>query len=396
MFLNKDEERMLQGEYGTIVQKSMKILVTLGDVFGAERMAKVKSVHVSGISYKNIGDPALEFLEEWADNGAKTRVYTTINPSGMDMERWREFGISEAFANKQIRIINAFKRMKTCKSLSCTPYIIGNKPQLNEHIAWAESSAVAFANSILGAKTNREGGPTALASAITGRTSMFGYHLDENRNPSHEIYINEPVNGVLEYSTLGYHVGKKLGQCIPFFKNLKKPNLDELKALSAGLAASGSVALYHIYNLTPEEKKFRDKNYERIDVGKRDLTETIAELSVEEENEHICIGCPHCSMREIAEIAHRVAGKKVKRELWVFTSSTICTEAKLKGYFDVIERAGGKVISDTCMVVSPMRAMGVRGVSTNSCKAAHYIPNTCEVPVTLKDVDNCIKVALGK
>ena len=396
MFLNNDEEKMLQGEYGIIVQKSMKILVTLGDVFGAERMVKVKSVHVSGISYKNIGDPALEFLEEWADNGAKTRVHTTINPSGMDMKRWREFGISEAFANKQIRIINALKKMKTYKSLSCTPYLIGNKPQLNDHIAWAESSAVAFANSILGAKTNREGGPAALASAITGRTSMFGYHLDEKRIPSHEIYINEPVNGVLEYSALGYHVGKKLGHCVPFFKNLKKPNLEESKALCAGLAASGSIALYHIYNVTPEEKKFGDKSYERIDILKRDLKETLAELSIEEGNEHICIGCPHCSMREIGEIAHRVAGKKLKRELWVFTSSTICKEAKLKGYFDVIERAGGKVISDTCMVVSPMRMMGVRGVITNSCKAAHYIPNTCEIPVALKDLNGCIKVALGK
>ncbi|RLI45446.1 hypothetical protein DRO61_10535, partial [Candidatus Bathyarchaeota archaeon] len=174
------------------------------------------------------------------------------------------------------------------------------------------------------------------------------------------------------------------------------PNIDELKALSAGLAASGSIALYHIYNVTPEEKKFRENSYERIDVRKRDLTETLAELSIEEKNEHICIGCPQCSMREIAEIARKVAGKKVKRELWVFTSSTICKEAKLKGYVDVIERAGGKMISDTCMVVSPMKMMGVRGVITNSCKAAHYIPNTCEIPVALKDINNCIKVALGK
>jgi predicted aconitase len=396
MFLNKEEERMLQGEHGVIVQKSMKILVTLGDVFEAERMVNIKSAHVSGISYKNIGDPALEFLEDWSGNGAKTRVYTTINPSGMDMVRWREFGVSEAFANKQIRVIDAFKQMEIKKSLSCTPYIIGNKPQFNDHIAWAESSAVAYANSILGAKTNREGGPTALASAITGKTPMFGYHLDENRNPSHEIYITEPVNGVLEYSTLGYYVGKHLGYCIPYFKNLTQPNLDELKALCAGLAASGSVALFHIHNLTPEEKQFRDKSYERIEVEKRNLVETRTELSVEEGNEHICIGCPHCSIREMAEIARRVVGKKVKRELWVFTSSTICKEAKQKGYVDVIERAGGKVISDTCMVVSPMKDMGVQGVITNSCKAAHYIPNTCELPVVLKDLNMCIKVALGK
>jgi predicted aconitase len=396
MFLTKEEEGMLQGECGTVIQKSMEILVTLGDVFRAERMGRVTSAHVSGVSYKSIGNPGLGFLEEWAGKGALTRVCTTINPCGMDMKRWREFAISEAFAEKQIRIVHAFKRMKTAESLSCTPYIIGNKPQAGEDIAWSESSAVAFANSILGARTNREGGPTALASAITGRTPMFGYHLDEQRKPTHEIYMEERIKGELEYSSLGYRVGKKLGQCVPLFKNLRKPSLEELKALSAGLAASGSVAMYHIYNLTPEERTFRGESYERINVERSDLAEIIGSLSTGERCEHVCIGCPHCSAREVAEIAGRVAGERLKRELWVFTSRFVCEEAKRRGYFAAIEEAGGKVISDTCMVVSPIYEMGVRGILTNSCKAAHYIPSTCGVPVTLKSLDDCIKVALGK
>jgi len=167
-----------------------------------------------------------------------------------------------------------------------------------------------------------------------------------------------------------------------------------LKALSAGLAASGSIALYHIYDLTPEEKRFRGRNYDKIDVGESDLTETVERLSVGEQYDHICIGCPHCSLREIADIAQNIAGKKLKRKLWVFTSRTVCEEAKLRGYFDAIERAGGKVISDTCMIVAPMREMGVEGILTNSCKAAHYAPSTCKVSATLKSLDKCVEAAL--
>lgn len=396
LYLTREEERMLRGECGTVVQKSMEILTTLGDTFGAGRLVKIKSAHLSGISYANIGDPGLEFLEDWAGSGAATQVLTTINPCGMDVERWREFRISEAFAEKQIRVVKALEKMNASKSLTCTPYIIGNKPRLGEHIAWAESSAIAFANSVLGARTNREGGPSALASAITGRTPLFGYHLDEERSPTHEINVDSRVSGVLEYSVLGYHVGERLEQSIPLFKGLKNPSLEELKALSAGLAASGSVALYHIPEVTPEEKAFREKSYERIDVRKAGLAGTVERLSSGELYDHICVGCPHCSLREIAEIADRVAGKKLKRQLWVFTSSAVCKEAKRQGYFEAIERSGGKVISDTCMVVAPMRDMGVQGIVTNSCKAAHYTPSTCKVPATLKSLDECVEAALGR
>ncbi|MFH0897639.1 MAG: aconitase X catalytic domain-containing protein [Candidatus Bathyarchaeota archaeon] len=392
--MTREEEKMIRGECGIITQKSMEILVTLGETFGAERLVEVTSAHLSGVSYANIGDPGLEFLEEWAASGTKALIQTTINPCGMDVERWREFGISENFAKKQIRIVRALEKMGASKSLSCTPYIIGNKPRLGDHVAWAESSAIVFANSILGARTNREGGPSALASAITGRTPLFGYHLDEKRRPTHEIHVGSQISGVLEYSLLGYYIGKKLEECIPLFRDLKNPSLEELKALSAGLAASGSVALYHIPNVTPEEKKFRGKNYESIDVKKTDLIETMEKLSTGKTYEHVCIGCPQCSLKEIAEIAERITGKKVKRNLWIFSSSQVCEEAKRKGYFATIEKAGGKVISDTCMVVAPMQDMGVQGIVTNSCKAAHYTPNTCKVPATLKSLDECVEAAL--
>jgi hypothetical protein len=395
LYLTREEERMLQGEHGSIVQKSMEMLVTLGEVFGAKKLERVTSTHISGISYKNIGNPGLDFLEEWANNGAITRVLSTINPAGMDIERWRNFGIGQMFAEKQIRIVNAFKQMKTVKSLTCTPYLIGNTPHIGEHIAWAESSAVAFSNSVLGARTNREGGPTALASAITARTPVFGYHLNEQRKPSHEIHVNTQIEGVLEYSTLGYHVGKVAGQCVPLFQGLNAPSLEEMKALSAGLAASGAIALFHIHNVTPEIKPGAEERIERINVDKKSLENTVESLSTEEKYEHICIGCPHCSIKEVAEIARKVAGRKVKRKLWVFTARTISEEAKRRGYLSIIEGAGGKIISDTCMVVAPMREMGLQGMIVNSCKAAHYAPTTCKIPVTVKPLDECLKIALG-
>lgn len=393
--LTKGDEKLLRGAYGAIPQKAMEILVTLGETFGAKKLGKITSAHLSGVSYANIGDPGLEFLEEWAASGAKVRVPTTINPCGMDIERWREFGLSEDFATKQIRLVKALETMGASKSLTCTPYIIGNQPKLGDHIAWAESSAIAYANSVLGARTNREGGPSALASAITGKTPLYGYQLEEERTPTHEVVVDHDLRGVLDYSSLGYHIGKWLKQPTPLFKGLKQPSLEELKALSAGLAASGSVALFHIPDVTPEAQKYSDVRLEKVTVSQHDLAETRKKLSAGDLYDHVCIGCPHCSLKEIAEIAKRIAGKKVKRQLWVFTSSTVCEEAKQKGYFATIEKAGGKVICDTCMVVAPMREMGVQGLVTNSCKAAHYTPSTCRVPATLKSLSQCLEAALG-
>jgi predicted aconitase len=372
----------------------MEILVTLGDVFGAEGMGEVSSTHISGISYKNIGDPGLEFLEEWAEGGAVSRTHTTINPCGMDTKRWEEFGIEKPFADKQLRIVEAFKRMGATDSLSCTPYLIGNRPTAGQHIAWAESSAIAFANSVLGARTNREGGPTALASAITGRTPLFGYHLSGRRDPTHEVRVSARIESELEYSVLGYFIGERLGQNVPLFKGLTSPSLEGLKALSAGIASSGSVALYHIDKVTPEAGAFSRGRFERVGVDESDITKTVEKLSTGDEYDHVCIGCPHCSLRELAEIAKRVAGKVLKRELWIFTSDVVRQEAERRGYLSAIEEAGGEVICDTCMVVAPMRVMGVQGIITNSCKAAHYTPTNNEMPVTLRNLDECLEVAL--
>jgi predicted aconitase len=182
MQLTQKEQKMLDGKEGYAVRKSMEILVALGEIFGAKSLIDVGSVQVAGVSYHNLGDAGLEFLNELAVDG-RVRVLTTLNPAGMDLENWQQLGISPEFAEKQNLVIDAFKRMGILISCTCTPYLIGNLPLYGEHLAWSESSAVTFANSVLGAKTNREGGPSALAAAFVGKTPCYGLHLDEKRVP---------------------------------------------------------------------------------------------------------------------------------------------------------------------------------------------------------------------
>src|SRR4030042_4803234 len=170
MELNLEENKMLSGSQGRATQKAMQILVALGEIYRAERMIPITSVQIAGVSYDNLGEAGLQFLSEMADGGGRVRVLTTLNPAGMDIENWRNLGISPDFAEKQHLVLEAFSRMGVTTTCTCTPYLIGNLPNCGEHIAWSESSAVCYANSVLGARTNRAGGPSALASALTGLT----------------------------------------------------------------------------------------------------------------------------------------------------------------------------------------------------------------------------------
>jgi predicted aconitase len=174
VLLSEEEQRMFDGEEGEAKRQSMEILVALGRIYEAERMIPITSAQVSGVSYKTIGEAGLEYLEDLVQKGAKTSIPTFLNPAGMDVSQWKEMKIPEDFAKKQIKVLEAYSKMSIMKTCTCAPYFIGIRPKQGEHIAWAESSAVAFANSVLGARTNREGGPSALAAAICGVTPEYG------------------------------------------------------------------------------------------------------------------------------------------------------------------------------------------------------------------------------
>jgi predicted aconitase len=391
MFLTKEQEKMLNGEQGEVVERQMRLLVRLGEIYKADKMIPIGSAQVAGVSYKSIGDPGLEFLEDIAKKGANVKVLTFLNPAGMDMESWEELGFPKDFAAMQKRIMDAFERMGIVMSATCTPYLAGNLPRFREHIAWSESSAVSFSNSVIGARTNREGGPSALAAAICGFTPNYGLHLDENRKPHMMVKVDAKLEFNSDFGALGSHVGKIAGSKIPYFTGIKNPNTDNLKALGAAMAASGAVALYHAEGMTPEASAMDTKGLETIEVGEKEMKEAYEKLNTGKEPDLVVIGCHHASLREIIMIAKKVKGKRLRKPLWICTSRIMKDAAKRMGLSETIEKAGGKIVADTCMVVSPIEQMGYKTTGVDSGKAANYLPGFCKQSVVFANINDLLE-----
>jgi hypothetical protein len=317
--------------------------------------------------------------------------------------------------------------MGIAPSCSCTPYLIGNLPAFGQHIAWSESSAVSFANSVLGARTNREGGPSALAAAVTGRTAKYGLHLDENRRATHIIEVRCPVTSEADFGALGYLVGKRVENGVPYFKGLDRSQLAPagspdpaggqriwrsaasfcdllglgdrgqgmLKALGAAMAASGAVALYHVEGVTPEAQGGDVLTAETETIVLGSLDEGYAALnSPQDEIDLVSIGCPHASLVEIEEVARWLGGKRVKAKLWITTARETRERAQEKGLVELIEAAGGRVVADTCLVVAPIEEMGLRSMATNSAKAAFYAPAYSGLEVRFGRLEQCLEAAV--
>ena len=390
MRLTDDECALRDGARGPAAAKALQILVTLGDIFGAERLVPVTSAQISGVSYKTIGDAGLEFLEGFAAEGARTVVPAFLNPCGMDLRRWREMGVPEAFAERQLRIIAAYERMGVTLTATCTPYLAGIVPALGEHVAWAESSAVSYANSVLGARTNRESGISALAAAICGRTPAWGLHLEENRVASLVVEVRAPLRDAADFGALGVHVGRLAGGRVPAFTGISTATTDQLKALGAAMAASGSVALFFVESVTPEWRLVPEPD--RQTVTGADLDAVRHALNTTADPELIAVGCPHCSLDELRAVAERVrAGGLRGRRLWVCASRAVAQDPAAAEAVAAIEGAGGQVLCDTCMVVAPIAEMGFTRTATNSGKAATYLPTLGRQGVMFGSLDEILR-----
>ncbi|MFC2153978.1 aconitase X [Candidatus Altiarchaeota archaeon] len=394
MYLTKKEEDILSGEEGNAAAKSMKILVALGEIFGAEKLIDISSVQVAGVSYHNLGDAGLEYLAELAKDG-QVKVLTTLNPAGMDLENWENLGISPDFAEKQEKVIEAFAKMGIVTTCTCTPYLIGNLPRYGEHIAWAESSAVTFANSVIGARTNREGGPSALAAGIIGKTPCYGLHLEENRGPDIHVDVKAKVETLPDFGALGYVIGTNAKGKIPYITGIKKGNTDELKSFGASAITYGTKPLYHMEGITPEAEKYKPPK-EKITVDDKMLKEGYESLNDEVADlNFVCIGCPHASIKEIGEVAELLKGKKVKDgiELWVCTARPVKQISDERGYTRLIEEAGAKFACDTCMVVAPLKGR-FNNVVTTSAKACFYSRGKNKMATQIGSIEKCIDTAV--
>lgn len=376
MILTAEQQALLDGASGPAVQKAIQILVALGKIYGAERMVPVSSVQISGVSYDNLGEAGLEFLRKMADGGGQARVLATLNPAGLDIENWEAMGIRREFAEKQARVIEAFARMGVQTTCTCTPYLIGNLPAAGDHIAWAESSAVCYANSVLGARTNREGGPSALAAALTGFTPEYGFHLDHHRKPEVTIEVRAQLDGTHHYGALGIAAGKLIENTgrkpVAYFTGAGKPGLEELKSLCASLATYGGAAMFHMQDVTPEGHQFEPPS-DRWVIDQEQIDRAVSELQEAEsaEIDFVSLGCPHLSIDEIRHLAGLLKGRRVKKTFWVTTSRPVKQMADELGYSEAITDAGAVFAVDTCCVVAPI-AGRFRALATDSAKACYY------------------------
>ncbi|MFH1126781.1 MAG: aconitase X catalytic domain-containing protein [archaeon] len=390
MHLTKEEKECLDGKHGNAARKSMEILKALGDIYGAERLIPVTSVQVAGVSYDNLGDAGLQYLEELAKDG-KVKVKTTLNPAGMDLRDWKKLGISDGFAEKQHKVLKAFEKLGIETTATCTPYLVGNKPGFGDHIAWSESSAVCYSNSVLGAKTNREGGPSALAAAIIGKTPMYGLHLERERQAKITVRVLAKIETLDDFSVLGYAIGRKIGNKIPYIKGIKHAGRDQLKMFCASIATYGGTALFHMEGITPEKteipKEEEEITKEEIDAAKSALNDDCAV-------DFVALGCPHASLDELKDIAVMLKGKKVKLATWISTARKTLDAAEKLGIAKDIESSGAIIAADTCMAVAPLKGR-FTCMATNSAKACFYGHGKNSFKTRFGSTRQCIDAAVS-
>ena len=409
MLLTHEETEMLNGGKGPAVQKAMQILVALGESFGAERLVPINNVHMAGSSVLVAEEAGTRFVEDIRKQGGKFITRVTTNPTAVDPTRWEEIGIPESDSILQTRLTDAYAGMGANSCNTCIPYLVGNAPRFGEHMAWGESSAVVFANSVCGARTNREGGPSGLASALTGRTPEYGFHLKENRYGKFLINVETPLRDMTDYGTLGYFAGKIAGQDTPVFTGIPSdPTLEQLKALSAALAASGAVSMFHAVGVTPEaptlEEAFGGNDPEKVlvfDQAERDKAEAALNKEPSDHVDWILVGCPNASVQEIREVAEALQGKKVHPDvaLWVTTAGAMYAMAERMGYIQTIEDAGGVVVRETCPFLARSRVIapkkGYKTLTTNSAKMAFYAPGQFGLPTHYGNLERVMKAAVN-
>ncbi len=389
---------MLGGKSGQAIQKAMEILVALGEMYGAACMLPVTSVQIAGVSYDNLGEAGLAWLDAMAVGGGKVRTLTTLNPAGMDITNWQTLGISPDFAVSQMRVIDAFARMGVLTTCTCTPYLTGNLPHFGEHIAWAESSAVCYANSVIGARTNREGGPSALVAALTGRTPAYGYHLDKQRQPGVTIEVSARLQTTDEFGALGKAIGLKLNgvnaKPVCYICGIPHADLEQLKTFCASIATYVGAAMFHMEGITPEASTHKPPEW-TIPITQADLeaSHQLMNDAMPDAVDFVSLGCPHLSIREIAHLAELLNGHRVKKEFWITTARPTKCMADQMGYTAIIEASGAKFAVDTCCVVAPIKGR-FKVLLTDSAKACYYASSKNRFKTVLRPFDDVIAEAL--
>jgi hypothetical protein len=407
MRLSEKDQALLAGELGTAARMAGSILVRMAEVVGAREMIDISRAHIDATIY--VGDAGLEFAERLASLGGRVAVPSTVNVSGLDEHHWKEWPVPADWAEKAHRQMVAYQKMGTIPIWTCAPYQTEHAPKLGEQIAWGESNAIAFANSVLGARTERYPDYLDIAAAIAGRVPAIGLHLEEGRRGQIVLDLRAVPEAVASrddfYPVLGHYVGKIAGERIPVLAHLNaRPTEDQLKALGAAASSSGSVALFHVVGVTPEaptleEALQRRSPVETLAVGLDDLRAARRELETVsgEELDLVVLGSPHFSFEELKRLAPLLEGReRHPRVTFLVTTSRLMRDlAASAGLLRSLEDFGGRITVDTCILATPMLPKTVRRLMTNSGKYALYSPGLLNVEVAYGSLEDCVSSAVA-
>lgn len=397
MRLEPEHERMLAGERGWPLQFAMRQLVAVGRAERADRLIPVRSAHIVADAV-TLGEPGLRLLERLADEGARFVAPTTVNAVAMD--RRISEGERSAADGRQARTLAAVEAMGGLATCSCNPFSQAVLPLFGESVAWSESGTAPFLNGVLGARSNREG-VSALASALTGLTPRYGMHVAEARRPAVLVEVVAEIAGEDGWGLLGLHLARRWPGAIPALCGLSRPSFDEAIAFSAAFAIAGSAPMFHIVGVTPEAPDLAALFLEGAPPAERvseaDLAAERARLQGEDAGpvDLVVLGCPHASVPQLAEIARRLAGRRVQAECVVHTNHSSYGVAQAAGVVARLEAAGVRLTVDRMCWGCDHPVGAGRRVATNSAKLAFVAPGSRGAAIRYGPLAACVNAAVS-
>lgn len=409
ILLTEYDRALLAGDYGEAAQMAMRILSTMAGVYGASSLLDIESAHIDGCLYH--GYSGLEFARRLVDGGAQVKVPTTLNVGAVDLLHPDYFQGTAEVGQYARELMLAYQQMGCQPIFTCAPYQAAQRPAGGTQIAWAESNAIVFANSVLGARTNRYGDFIDICAAITGRAPAIGLHLSENRR-GQLLYRLEGLPARLLHEdvlfpVLGYLIGARSGTSIPVIEGLPAETTeDQLKALGAAAASSGAVAMFHAVGITPEAQTLAEALHDQepeaiIPITLADLRETLEQLGTVPDGkiDVVALGSPHFSLDEFAQLMPLLETYPPDPhvEFIVCTQRLVYAGLQQNGWLETLQAAGVQVVVDTCVVVTPIARARQGVLMTNSGKFAHYSPGNIGLQVVFGSLEECVRSgAIGR
>jgi hypothetical protein len=388
LYLDSTEEKMLRGDMGEAKQFAMEIVSKLGDAVGADSLVPIRSAHVLA-HYSDLHDSGVGVFERFADAGGKFAVPTSVDPVSIDLQNWRSSGVSEEYARQQFRLCDAYGKMGGMMCWTCVQYQICNFPREGETVAWGGSSAVVFANSVLGCRSNTIMAGMDVACAVLGLTPRFGMLVDENRRATISFKLDPRGMTDLDYGSVGLFLGRNSGARVPALEGVPASvTSDQIKHLGAAASAAGPVTMIHLPGITPGSRNLAEATggarAEEIEIGKSDLAEVESELNQTSETpDLVAFGVPHLSINELGELEKLLEGRRLRKgvKMFAYTSAQAYDMAERSGISATIERTGARILHDTDAEISPLKKLGFSTVMTNSAKLAEIVSSEGEIKI---------------